>query len=59
MSIVDRAAHKAAVMRKFRNPEQAPMPGLVKMTCTECNSFILWVNPPLPPNGRTICKECE
>lgn len=56
--IVDRAAARAALLAKYRDPSRPPFPGAVAMTCTECQTHILWVNPPLPANGRTLCKTC-
>jgi DNA-directed RNA polymerase subunit RPC12/RpoP len=55
---MDRSAAKAALMKKFTDPNRPPMPGMVALRCSECSAHIVWVNPPLPPNGKTVCREC-
>lgn len=57
--IIDRSAQKAALMKKFTDPSKPPFPGAVRMDCSECGSLIAWTNPPLPPNGKTMCRECS
>lgn len=56
--IIDRSAAKAALLAKFTNLDVPPFPGAVAMTCSECDAFIAFVSPPLPPNGRTVCTAC-
>lgn len=57
--ITDRSKAKAALLARYRDPSSPPFPGAVAMKCDECGEHNLWVSPPLPPNGRTICASCK
>lgn len=56
--ITDRAKAKAALLAQYSDPSSPPFPGAVAMTCDECGTHLDWVNPPLPPCGRTVCSDC-
>lgn len=57
--VIDRSAARAALIARYRDPSSPPFPGAVAMKCDECGKHILWVSPPLPPNGLTICTDCQ
>lgn len=58
--IIDRRAARAALLARYRDGAAGPpYPGAVALTCSRCSAHILWVSPPLPPNGETWCRQCS
>ena len=50
---------RVRLLARYTDPTRPPFPGAVAMTCTECGAHIVWVNPPLPSSGRTVCSGCD
>lgn len=56
--IVDRTEQRRKLLDRYQDPSRAPFPGAVAMKCDKCGSHVLWVSPPLPSDGRTVCGGC-